>query len=161
MAHNSYPILIKLHKNFAFCYQIGLYDKYSYNCTYIDYLVPTLRVDLSPPLLNGNSGEDILELLCTAIVIEDVPVSYQFVWIKDDISIDLPNDRIVVCTYVHIITSCILTLWLHLYVVMLHIKLYRLPILIAHHCLLLQAMILMLHWTMVYTAVKWPLPYME
>ena len=69
------------------------------------YLVPTVRIDLSPPLLNGNSGEDALELLCTAIVAEDVAASYQFVWIKDGIPIVLPNDRIVVCTYICIITA--------------------------------------------------------
>ena len=80
--------------------------------TYTDYLMPTLRVDLSPPLLNGTSGEDALELLCTAIVAEDVTASYQFVWIKDNISIDLPNDRTMVCAY---------TCMYNKYVVMLHI----------------------------------------
>ena len=75
------------------------------NCTYTYYLVPTLRVDLSPPLLNGTSGEDALELLCTATVAEDVTASYQFVWIKDDISIDLPSNRTVVCAYICIITA--------------------------------------------------------
>ena len=66
------------------------------------YLVPTVRVDLSPPLLNGNSGEDALELLCTAAIAEDVAASYQFAWIKDDISIYLPNDRIVVCIHTYV-----------------------------------------------------------
>ena len=67
-------------------------------------LVPTLRVSLLPPLLIGDSGEDTIELLCTATVVEDVAsASYQFTWIKDSTPISLLNDRIMVCItmYVH------------------------------------------------------------
>ena len=67
-------------------------------------LVPTLRVSLLPPLLIGDTGEDTIELLCTATVVEDVAsASYQFTWIKDSTPISLLNDRIMVCitTYVH------------------------------------------------------------
>ena len=61
--------------------------------------MPTLSAKLSPPLLTGDSGEDAIELLCTAIVAEDViSASYQFTWIKDDTPIDiLSNKRIMVC----------------------------------------------------------------
>ena len=60
--------------------------------------MPTLTAKLSPSLLNGNPGEDDIELLCTATVAEDVMLaSYQFTWIKDDTPIDFSDDRIVVC----------------------------------------------------------------
>ena len=70
---------------------------------YYNFLDPTLTLNLSSPLLIGDSGEDAIELLCTAIVTEDVmSASYRFIWIKDDTPVDLSNDRIVVCanTYV-------------------------------------------------------------
>ena len=64
-------------------------------CIY--FLAPTLTANLSPPLLIGDSGEDDIELLCTAIVAEDVmSASYQFTWIKDNSPVDLSNDRIMV-----------------------------------------------------------------
>ena len=65
---------------------------------------PTLTVNVSSTLLIGDSGEDSIELLCTAIVAEDVmSASYQFTWIKDDTPVDFSNDRIMVCVniYVH------------------------------------------------------------
>ena len=71
---------------------------------YYNFLDPTLTLNLSSPLLIGDSGEDAIELLCTAIVTEDVmSASYRFIWIKDDTPVDLSNDRIVVCanTYIH------------------------------------------------------------
>ena len=60
-------------------------------------LAPTLTVNLNPSLFTGNSGEDALELLCTAVVAEDVmSASYQFTWIKNNAPVDISNDRIVV-----------------------------------------------------------------
>ena len=60
-------------------------------------LAPTLTVNINPVLFTGNSGEDALELLCTAAIAEDVmSASYQFTWIKDDTPVDESNDRIVV-----------------------------------------------------------------
>ena len=51
-------------------------------------------------MLTGDSGEDAIELLCTAIVAEDVlSATYQFTWIKDDTPIDLSDNRIIVRTY--------------------------------------------------------------
>ena len=62
------------------------------------FLVPTLIVQLYPPLFTGDSGEDSVELGCTAIVEEDIILAaYQFVWLKEDTPISLSNDRIVVC----------------------------------------------------------------
>ena len=64
---------------------------------YIHFLAPTLIVKLSPPLIVGDSGEDAVELLCTALVAEDVlSATYQFTWIKDDTLVDLSNNRIMV-----------------------------------------------------------------
>lgn len=52
--------------------------------------------------MTGNSGEDAIELTCTAIVEEDVMLaSYQFTWNKDTIPIDLSNNRIMVTTCVY------------------------------------------------------------
>ena len=62
------------------------------------FLAPTLTVNLNPSLFTGNSGEDAIELLCTATVAEDVmSASYQFTWMKDDTPLDISNNRIVVC----------------------------------------------------------------
>ena len=68
-------------------------------CTLIVYsLVPTLRANLSPSLLTGDSGENAIELVCIAAVAEDITsASYQFTWIKDKTPVDLSNDRIEVC----------------------------------------------------------------
>ena len=61
------------------------------------YIAPTLTVRLSPPLIIGDSREDVIKLLCTAMVAEDVlSATYQFAWIKDDTPIDLSDNRIMV-----------------------------------------------------------------
>ena len=69
------------------------------------FTAPTLSARLSPPIMTGNSGEDAIELTCTAIVEEDVMLaSYQFTWNKDATPIDISNKRIMVttcvCTYI-------------------------------------------------------------
>ena len=57
-----------------------------------------------PLLLTGDSGEDPIELLCTAIVREDVMLaSYQFTWIKDDTPVDMSNERFMVCICIAVI----------------------------------------------------------
>ena len=64
---------------------------------YMYFPAPTLTAKLSPSLLTGDPGEDAIELLCIAIVAEDVMLAtYQFTWIKDDTHIDSSNDRILV-----------------------------------------------------------------
>ena len=80
----------------------------------MSFLAPTVTANLSPSLLIGDSGEDAIELLCTAIVAEDVmSASYQFTWIKDDTPVDLSNDRIVVCI---VVTIAKFVLYVHLHV---------------------------------------------
>ena len=55
-------------------------------------------------MLTGDSGEDPIELLCTAIVREDVVLaSYQFTWIKDDSPVDMSNERFMVCICIAVI----------------------------------------------------------
>ena len=89
-------------------------------------LDPSFSVNISPPLLTGNSGEDAIELSCTLLVTEDViSATYQFTWIKDDTPIDLSDNRIMVhiytylylyimiiytqmCVYIHIHVLCII-----------------------------------------------------
>ena len=64
---------------------------------FVYFVAPTLTLKLYPPLLTGNSGEDSIELLCTAIAEEDVILAaYQFTWLKDNTPIGFSNDRIVV-----------------------------------------------------------------
>ena len=111
---------------------------------------------VSPSLLIGNSGEDAIELLCTAIVAEDVMLaSYQFTWMKDDTPIDLSNDRIVVRMWIR-------SLYIDVYNIIcitwicytLHNQLYRSPIITTHHYLPSKPLILMLHWIMMFTVAK-------
>ena len=69
-------------------------------------LDPSLTVNISSPLLTGMSGEDAIELLCTAIVAEDVlSAIYQFTWIKDDTPVDLSDNRIIVRIYTYVIVK--------------------------------------------------------
>ena len=59
------------------------------------FLAPTLRVNLSPQIFTGDSGEDPIELACTATVTEDVMFArYQFKWTKDNAPVI--SDRIMV-----------------------------------------------------------------
>ena len=65
--------------------------------------------------MTGDSGEDAIKLMCTAIVVEDVMLSsYQFTWNKDATPIDISNDRIVVCMYECI--KCLYGCFLWLYI---------------------------------------------
>ena len=70
------------------------------------FLAPTLTAKLSPSLIVGDTGEDPIKLLCTALVEEDVMLPYyQFKWIKDSSPADLLNDRIEVCITNHHYTT--------------------------------------------------------
>ena len=76
-------------------------------------LAPTLTLKLFPPLIIGDSGEDPIELLCTPLVKEDVMlVSYKFTWTKDDIPLDLSDDRIVVCINISVYATLNYLYWL-------------------------------------------------
>ena len=45
---------------------------------------PSLTVELLPQLVNGNSGEDTIELICIASVNGNaVSATYKFIWMKD------------------------------------------------------------------------------
>ena len=90
--------------------------------------------DLSPSFFTGNSGEDVIELLCTATVAEYViSASYQFTWIKDDTPVNISNDRIMVCSFFEYVLAMFVN------------TLCRLPVILMYHHLLSQALILMLH----------------
>ena len=66
-------------------------------------LEPRIVVQLSPLLVNGTSNEDPIELLCTAIVTEDVILaSYQFTWMKNDASVNLSDSIYAVYTLLHV-----------------------------------------------------------
>jgi len=55
-------------------------------------------VNLYPPLITGDSGEDAVELLCTVSVTENVTLdTYQFEWSKDGTPINFSNYHIKVC----------------------------------------------------------------
>ena len=62
-------------------------------------LEPRIVVQLSPLLVNGTSNEDPIELLCTAIVTEDIILaSYQFTWMKNDASVNFSDSIYMVYT---------------------------------------------------------------
>ena len=59
---------------------------------------PTLTVQLFPPLVMGNSGNDAIELHCIAFVTENIiSASYQFTWSKDGVAMGQLNIKNVVC----------------------------------------------------------------
>ena len=109
------------------------------------FLAPTLTANLSPPLIVGDTGEDPIKLLCTALVEEDIMlVNYQFTWIKDATPVDLSTDRIEVIITNYNCTAYLFKLcWIH-YTMLYILFLYRLPIIIAHHHLPSKPLILML-----------------
>ena len=62
--------------------------------------MPAVTATLSAMFITGNSGEDAIEILCTAVATNGViSASYQFAWIKDDIPINVSSNRIVVRMY--------------------------------------------------------------
>ena len=66
-------------------------------------LEPRIVVQLSPLLVNGTSNEDPIELLCTAIVTEDVILaSYQFTWMKNDGSVNFSDSIYAVYTLLRV-----------------------------------------------------------
>ena len=66
-------------------------------------LEPRIVVQLSPLLVNGTSNEDPIELLCTAIVTEDIILaSYQFTWMKNDASVNFSDSIYTVYTLLHL-----------------------------------------------------------
>ena len=75
------------------------------NVLFLLIIGPSLSAQLLPPLANGTSGEDAIELLCTAVVAEDVILaSYQFAWMKNDVPVNLSDSRYMVhCTYIYVL----------------------------------------------------------
>ena len=59
---------------------------------------PSLTVQLLPPLVTGNSGDDSIELHCTAVTTKDIiSDSYEFIWSKNGVTMDQLNIENVVC----------------------------------------------------------------
>ena len=74
------------------------------NVLFLLILGPSLLTQLYPPLANGTSGEDAVELLCTAVVADVILASYQFTWMKNDVPVNLSDSRYMVhCTYIYVL----------------------------------------------------------
>lgn len=55
-------------------------------------LEPRVIAQILPPLVNGTSSEDPIELVCTAVVTEGIILaSYEFTWMKNDASVNLSD----------------------------------------------------------------------
>jgi len=68
-------------------------------------LAPTLSAVVTSTVISGDEGSTPIAFACKPSVVENVTsTTYQFTWMKDGSTINVPDDRITVCSALYLLS---------------------------------------------------------